>query len=142
MAARDDAGGGTGGARRRESDASMLTSSIAQRQRTARAREEVLYTAAFRTSIPPPEPELFDLFEEPGGGRLPPLTEVRSHGLLERHTGVGFELVFDPVVPQLGRELVDVPIVEQIVDIPVLLVEVFKVYAQDSVHLFLCQRQS
>ena len=27
------------------------------------------YTAAFRTTVPPPEPELFDLFEEPGGVR-------------------------------------------------------------------------
>ena len=40
-------------------------------QRTARTREEereVHYTAAFRTTVPPPELELFDLFEEPGGG--------------------------------------------------------------------------
>ena len=40
-------------------------------QRIARAREEereVHNTAAFRTTVPPPEPELFDLFEEPGGG--------------------------------------------------------------------------
>ena len=38
--------------------------------------------------------------------------------------GVGLELVLDPVVPQLGRELVEVPnvvsqVVEQNVDIPV-----------------------
>ena len=30
--------------------------------------------------------------------------EPRPQGLLERHTEVGFELVLDPVVPQLGRE--------------------------------------
>ena len=41
-------------------------------QRTTRARgeeREVLYTAAFRTTVPPPGPVLFDLFEEPGGTR-------------------------------------------------------------------------
>ena len=40
-------------------------------QRTASAREEereVHCTAAFRTTVPHPERELFDLFEEPGGG--------------------------------------------------------------------------
>ena len=38
----------------------------AQRQKKARAREEegeVLYTAAFRTTVPPSDPELFCLFE-------------------------------------------------------------------------------
>ena len=50
-------------------------------QRTARAREEereVHYTAAFRTTVPPPEPELFDLFEEPGGGRPDLLLEPQG----------------------------------------------------------------
>ena len=43
-----------------------------QGQRTARSREEereVHHTAAFRTTVPPPELELFYLFEEHGGGR-------------------------------------------------------------------------
>ena len=44
----------------------------AQRQKKARAREEereMQQSAAFRTTVPPPEPELFDLFEGPGGRR-------------------------------------------------------------------------
>ena len=44
-----------------------------QGQRTARARgekeREVQYTAVVRTTVPPPEPELFEFFEEPGGAR-------------------------------------------------------------------------
>ena len=49
---------------------------------------------------------------------------MRPKGQLERHTEVGFELLLDPVVPQLGRELVEVPnvvsqVLEQNVDIPV-----------------------
>ena len=36
---------------------------------------DVHYTAAFRTTDDPPEPELFDLFEEPGGARPVFLTE-------------------------------------------------------------------
>ena len=53
----------------------------AQRQKKARAREEereVHYTAAFRTTVPPPEPELFDLFEEPGGVRPSLLLEPQG----------------------------------------------------------------
>ena len=44
----------------------------AQRQKKARFWEEereMHCTAAFRTTVPPPEPELFELFEEPGGVR-------------------------------------------------------------------------
>ena len=37
------------------------------------------YTAAFRTTVPPPEPELFDLFEEPGGVRPSLLLEPQGH---------------------------------------------------------------
>ena len=43
----------------------------AQRPKTARAWEEereVHYTSAFCTTVPPSELELFDLFDEPGGG--------------------------------------------------------------------------
>ena len=50
----------------------------AQRPKKARAREEereVHHTAAFRTTVRPSEPELFDLFEEPGGRRPDSLLE-------------------------------------------------------------------
>ena len=56
-----------------------------QRQKKARAREEereVHHTAAFRTTVPPPEPELFDLFEEPCGVR--PNLLLEPQGLQER----------------------------------------------------------
>ena len=67
----------------------------------------------------------------PAGGERPAaLLEPRPQERDRRHTGVGFELVLDPVVPQLGHELVDVPTVvsqpefeqhsaEHNVDIPV-----------------------
>ena len=42
------------------------------------------------------------------GERQAPLLEVRPQGLPERHTGVGFELVLDPVVPQMAEQLVEV----------------------------------
>ena len=45
----------------------------------------------------------------PAGERPPPLAEVRPQGQLERHTGVGIELVLDPVVPQMAEQLVEVP---------------------------------
>ena len=69
-------GGGTGSARLRYARMSVEMALAecqlrsAQRQKKARAREEereMHYTAAFRTTVPPPVPELFDLFEEPGG---------------------------------------------------------------------------
>ena len=73
-----------------ESDARMSVEMVlaecqhhsAQRQKEARAREEereVHCTAVFRTTVPPPEPELFDLFEEPGGVRPNLLLEPRDH---------------------------------------------------------------
>ena len=77
MAACNDAGGGTGSARRRRErrlraylryarmSVAMALAECqhhsAQRPKKARAREEereVHYTAAFRTTVPPPEPEL------------------------------------------------------------------------------------
>ena len=47
------------------------------------------------------------------GERPAPLLEVLSQRQPERHTGVGFELVLDPVVPQMAEQLVEV------VDLPV-----------------------
>ena len=43
-----------------------------------------------------------------------PLVEVRPQAGIRRHTGVGYELVLDPVVPQMAEKLVEV------FDIPVL----------------------
>ena len=61
----------------------------AQRQKKARAREEereVHCTAAFWTTGPPPEPELFDLFEEPGEVRPDPHRRPFSLGADPRCT--------------------------------------------------------
>ena len=99
MAACNDAGGGTGSARRRRylryarmSVAMALAECqhhSAQRPKKTRAREEereVHYTAAFRTTVPPPDPELFDLFEEPGGGWPDLLLEPQGQQLgVPRH---------------------------------------------------------
>ena len=79
-------------------------------QRTARAREEereVHYTAAFRTTVPPPEPELFDLFEEPGGGR-PDLLLV-PQGPQERVQLRTVEHIAD-VVPMV--QILDIPVLQ------------------------------
>ena len=87
----------------------------AQRQKKARAREEervMHYTTAFRTTVPPPEPELF---EEPGGMRPKLLLEPQG-----RQTGVQRHIVehladlapmvqiLDVPVPQKGEELADI----------------------------------
>ena len=76
-----------------------------QRQRKVRAREEdreVHYTAEFRATDPPPEPELFDLFEEPSGVWPVLLIEPQeAHARVKRHTGVGYELVQALDVPVL-----------------------------------------
>ena len=94
----------------------------------------------------------------PAARRPAPLMEVRPQLGYERHYGSGFDLVLDVTVPQLIRELVDVPtvpfFVEQTVDISapggggrladlqgsshdrvhqLVSVEVFKVHAQERV---------
>ena len=57
--------------------------------------------------------------------RRTPLVEVRPQGKVERHAGIGFELVaaLDAPVPQMVEQLVEVPaepvFVEQTIDIPV-----------------------
>ena len=106
---RDEAGGGTGSARRRRErrlraylryarmSVAMAFSECqhhsAQRPKTARAREEerkMHHTSALRTTVPPCEPELFDLFEEPGW--------VRPNLLLEPHVSPG-PAVFQSLAP-------------------------------------------
>ena len=65
-----------------------------------------------------------DDVDAPAAVRPAPLVEVRPQMGYKRHCGSGFELVLDVTVPQLGRELVEVPnvvspVVEQNVHIPV-----------------------
>ena len=74
-----------------------------------RARREVeereLHDAPRRQKPPPP------------GTRPAPLVEVRPQTGCERHCGSGFELVLEVTVPQLGRELVEVPnVVSQVIE--------------------------
>ena len=106
----------------------------AQRSKKARAREEereVHHTAAFRTTVPPPEPELFDLFE-PGGGRPDlllepqgPQTGVQRHIVEHLADLAPIVQILDAPVPQKGVELADIlkcvdlqaPI-EQVIDVP------------------------
>ena len=86
-------------------------------QRTASARKEereVHYTAAFRMTVPPPEPELFDLFEEPGGVRPNLLLEPQGPQLgVQRHTPLHivdilpYVQILDVPVPQLGNQVVE-----------------------------------
>ena len=89
------------------------------------------YTAAFRTTVPPPEPELFDLFEEPGGGRPDLLLEPqRAQPAVQRHTVeqtaevAPMVQILDAPVPQKGIELADIKCVdlqapiEQVIDVP------------------------
>ena len=89
----------------------------AQRQRKARAREEeheVHHTAAFRTTVPPPEPDLFDLFEDPGGVRPKMLLEPQGpQERVQRHTVVHivdvspFVQILDVPVPRMGDQQVE-----------------------------------
>ena len=159
MAAREAEGGGTGSARRRRerrlraylkyarmSVAMALAEcqhhSAPRGQRMARAREEdpeVHYTATVRTTDPPPEPVLFDLYEEPGGSRpnfllepqgplewpgaaaQPSLIEhvsldvpkLRSEGVQEQVDVSGLLLQVTPQVrfsEQIEEHVVDVPV--------------------------------
>ena len=65
------------------------------------------YTAAFRATVPPPEPELFDLFEEPGGGRPNLLLEPQGpQAGIQRHT---MEHIAD-VVPMV--QILDIPVLQ------------------------------
>ena len=153
--AREAEGGGTGSARRRrerrlraylryarmtvEMALAECQHHSAQRQKKARAREEereMHHTAAFRTTVPPPEPELFDLFEEPGG--VWPNLLLEPQGPQERllqhtveHAGAirPFVQNFDVPVPQMVEQLPNIvqffaalsPLPEQVVEVPKIL---------------------
>ena len=97
------------------------------------------YTAAFRTTVPPPEPELFDLFEESGGGRPGLLLEpqgpqfgVQRHIVEQMADVAPMVQVLDAPVPQKGIELADIlkcvdlqaPI-EQVIDVPKIFLDSF-----------------
>ena len=105
-------------------------------QRKARAGEEeneTKYTAKFRTT-PPPQPELFQLFEEePGGLRPTGLVEPRGpQERIQRHTAEQMIGSFVPVpvldldapVPQMVDQLMDMlklfdnSVPEQVIDVP------------------------
>ena len=51
--------------------------------------------------------ESTDSVPELGGTRPDRLVDVRPQEMTRRHTGEAFELVLDPVVPQLGRDVRD-----------------------------------
>ena len=90
----------------------------AQRQETARAgggaREE-RHGEAPDEAPPPQEPgtQYYDLDDESvpelGGARPAALEEPRPQEGMRRHTGEAYELVLDPLVPQLDRDLAVLP---------------------------------
>ena len=102
----------------------------AQLQKKARIWEEereVHYTPAFATTVPSPEPELFDLFEEPNLLLEP----QRPQGRVQRNTVVHivdvspFLQILDVRVPQMGDQLVEFmkmhdaqSLVEQVIAVP------------------------
>ena len=103
-------------------------------QRIARAREEereVHYTAAFRMTLPPPEPELFDLFEEPGGERPDLLLEPQGPQLeVQRHAAAHIEdivphvQILDAPGPLVGDQVMeafrhlDLHVPVQVIEVP------------------------
>ena len=67
------------------------------------------HTAAFRTTVTPPEQELFDLFQEPGGERPNLLLEpqgpqerVLQHTVEHEDAICPFVQILDALVPQMG----------------------------------------
>ena len=78
------------------------------------------YTAKIRTP-PTPQPELFSLEEEPGGGLPAPLSEVAGRQeKVERHF-VEHLAEFAPMVQILDApvlRILDFPIAEQVIDVP------------------------
>ena len=90
---------------------------------------EMNYTAKTRNP-PTPQPELFSLEEEPGGGRPAPLPEVAGwQERLQRHTVEHVDVlpyvqILDAPVPQLVDSTMDffrcldLPVAEQVIDVP------------------------
>ena len=132
-----DGGGGLGAARRRRERrlrqhwrheqltlrmalATFQHHSAPRGQRTARAREggsETKNTAEDRRTPPPEEPgtqyyglDDDDSVPELSGGRPGPVLDPGPPVAgMRRHTGEACELVLDPVVPQLGRDIMEEP---------------------------------
>ena len=80
----------------------------------ARREESDEMNYAMGLTTPPPTAATTVYFsldddEDVLAARPTPLVEVRPQMGYERHCGSGFELVLDVTVPQLGRELVEVP---------------------------------
>ena len=108
-------------------------------QKTARSGvwgHEQNYTAKVR-KLPTPQPELFSLEEEPGGGLPAPLSEVAGRqGKVERHIVEGLgELaplvqILDLPVPRLVDNVVDAlriperPMAVQVIEVPKILIDV------------------
>ena len=103
-------------------------------QRKARAGEEeseTKYTAKFRTTSPP-QPELFQLFEEEPGGLRPtglveprgPQERVPRHTVEQMADVAPMVQILDAPVPQMVDQLVDVlklfdnSVPEQVIDVP------------------------
>ena len=86
----------------------------AQRQKTARAREGVRVEVHGHVPEELSPTQCFELADDDSVPELSGLEEVRPQVGLGRHTGVGCELVLNPVVPQLGREphehFIDIPV--------------------------------
>ena len=112
--------------------------STATRARGGRERHEQKYTAKFRKT-PPPQPELFQLYEEePGGSRPPCLGEPRGpqeRGLrrtVEQMADVcPFVQILDASVPRIGDQLLEVFRLLDTV-LPVQVIDVPKI-SQDSI---------
>ena len=83
----------------------------AQRPKKAKARQkerEVHYTAAFRTTVPPPEPELFDLFEERGGEAARLAVGAAGHNAEHIIDVLPYVHILVVPVPQMGNQVVEV----------------------------------
>ena len=90
--------------------------SASRGQKMARTREEErdeLNNAMRQTTPPPAGTQYFTMDDvsvpEQFGVRQAPVQEPRAQEGIGRHTEVSFELVLDPVVPQLGRKKAEPP---------------------------------
>ena len=94
-------------------------------QKQARSGEEVRVARHGQVPEQPPQPELFDVFdEEPGGGRPASLSEVAGwQRTVEQLADVVPRVqILDIPAPQMGDQLVakhlDKPIPEQVIEVP------------------------